>query len=682
MLASMRRLRIAVGLLACSLLLASPASARVVRIEIVSRAPVLNGKPFGSAGTYEKIVGRVVFDVRPDDPHNRAIVDLENAPRGANGAVEFSADLFLLRPIDARKGNGAVLLEVPNRGKKAMLAIMNGAKPTSDPSEESDFGDGWLMRQGYTLAVIGWQWDTGEDRTRLRLHAPVARNPDGTSITGLLRDDFSLAMETQDVPLGHIIVGDIGGAEYPVAAPDDPRNRLTVRDAPTGPRRTIPRSRWRFAHLVDGKLTDSDRHLHLRSGFQPGKLYELIYVVQDPVVAGLGLAAVRDFASHVKYDRGSVVSAKRVYAAGISQCGRLLRHFLWAGFNADEEGRQALDGVLAHVAGAGRGSFNHRFAQPSRDAQPWASFFYPTDLFPFTDLPERDPVTGQRAGLLDAARAARVAPKVFYTNTSYEYWGRSAALVHVTPDGKRDARIADDTRVYTFTGLQHFSRGFPPEVGTGDLKGRNRQNPNPVRWYWRAMLASMNAWVKDGVAPPPSRHPALADGTLTRLEQLRFPSIPGGAVARHPARAHRLDFGPRWSRGIIDRHPPRTGEAYPLLVPQVDGDGNDRGGVLLPQLRVPLATYTPWNLRDRSIGAPDRMVAFLGSYLPFPRTAAERWRTRDPRPSIAERYRSRADYLAKFRAAAVQLVAERWLLAEDVPAVMERAGQEWDAVTR
>lgn len=678
----MRRLAIAAALLACSLCLAAPASARVVRIDVLSRAPVLGGKSFGSAGAYEKIVGRVVFEVRPDDPHNRGIVDLENAPRGAGGAVEFSADLFVLAPRDARKGNGALLLEVPNRGRKAMLAIMNGATPSFDPSAEGELGDGWLMRQGYTLAVIGWQWDIGEDGTRMRLHAPVARNPDGTRITGLLRDDFSLPAATKEVPLGHIIVGDIGGSEYPVASPGDPRNKLTVRDAATGPRRTIPRSRWRFARTLDGELVDSDRHVHLESGFQPGKLYELVYAVQDPVVAGLGLAAVRDFASHVKHGRAPVVAAERVYAAGISQCGRFLRHFLWAGFNADEEGRRALDGVLAHVAGAGRGSFNHRFAQPSRDSQPWASFFYPTDLFPFTDLPERDPVTGERAGLLDAARAARVAPKVFYSNTSYEYWGRSAALVHVTPDGRRDARIADDTRVYTFTGLQHFSRGFPPEVGTGDLKGRNRQNPNPVRWYWRAMLVNMNAWVKDGVAPPPSRHPSLADGTLVPLEQLRFPGIPGGEVPRHPPRAFRLDFGPRWSKGIIDRHPPRIGRPFPLFVPTVDSDGNDRGGVRLPQLTVPLATYTPWNLRDRSIGAPDQMVSFLGSYLPFARTAAERWRTRDPRPSIAERYRDRDDYLAKLRAAAMQLVSERWLLAEDVPAVMERAGQEWDEVTR
>jgi len=676
----MRIVRLAATALACVVCLSSPAGARVVRIEITSRTPVMNGKPFGSSGAYEKITGRVFFKVRPEDRHNRAIVDLENAPRDSNGEVEFSADLFLLKPRDMSRGNGALFLEVPNRGRKGMLGIVGGPTPPGDPGADPDVGDGWFMRRGYTYAALGWQWDVSDDPTRLRLHAPVAHNPDGSRITGLLRDDFSPSQEGQDVPLGHMIGGDLGGLEYPAAAPADPRNALTVRDAPNGPRRAIPRSRWSFAHVVDGKLIASDRHLHLAAGFQPGRLYELVYVVEDPVVAGLGLAAVRDFAAHLKYDRTAIAPVKRTYAAGISQCGRFLRHFLWAGFNADEGGRQVLDGVLAHVAGAGRGSFNHRFAQPSRDAQPWTAFFYPTDLFPFTDLPETDPVTGARAGLLDAVYSEKVAPKIFYTNTSYEYWGRAAALIHVSPDGRRDAAIPDHVRIYTFSGLQHFSRPFPPELGTGDLKGQHRQNPNPVRWFWRAMIASMDAWVAKGVAPPPSRHPRLADGTLVPLARLRFPRIPDTRVPASPVRAWRLDFGPRWAKGIISRQPPRVGRPYPILVAQVDRDGNDRGGVLLPQLRVPLATYTPWNLRDPSIGAPRQMVSFLGSYLPFARTAAERKKSRDPRPSIAERYTGRDSYLQRFRAAAMELVAERWLLAEDVPALMERAGEEWDAV--
>lgn len=678
-LAAMRNIRLA-ALFAC-LLLSAPASARVSRIEIWSRTTILDGKAFGSSGAYEKIVGRVVFKVRPGE-RNRAIVDLDKAPRDAAGEVEFAADLFLLKPKDMRRGNGTLFLEVPNRGGKGMLSIVNGAMPAADPSTEAEFGDGWFMQRGYTLAVLGWQWDVRDDPTRLRLYAPVARLPDGGHITGLLRNDFTPSEKTRDVRLGHQIGGDIGGVEYAVADPADPRNVLTVRDSVDGPRRTIARGRWSFGHVVDGKLVPSTRHLHLESGFVPGKVYELVYVVQDPVVVGLGLAAVRDFASHLKYDRGSLAPVKRAYASGISQCGRFLRHFLWAGFNADEKGRQVLDGVLAHVAGAGRGSFNHRFAQPSRDSQPRNALFYPTDLFPFTDLPEQDPVGGARAGLLDAAFADKVAPKIFYTNTSYEYWGRAAALIHVTPDGKSDAQVPDNVRIYAFSGLQHFSRAFPPEAGMGELATVHRQNPNPVRWFWRAMIASMDAWVREGTAPPPSQHPKLGDGTLVPRAGLRFPRLPGVRPPRQPVRAWHLDFGPEWAAGVLSRQPPRVGKPFPVLVPQVDSDGNDRGGVLPPQLRVPVATYTPWNLRHPSIGAPDQMVSFLGSYLPLARTAAERKRRGDPRPSIAERYPDRAAYLDRFRAAAQELVAERWLLAEDVPALMEYAAKEWDEVTR
>src|SRR5262245_20593314 len=251
--------------------LASPAAARVDRIEITARADVLGGRPFGANGAYEKITARVHFKVRPDDPANRAIVDLGAAARG--GEVEFSADLFLLRPKDPAKGNGALFLEVPNRGRKGLLTIVNGAVSAADPTAENEFGDGWFMRHGYTYAVLGWQWDVHDDPGLLRLYAPVARG----KLTGLLRDDFTPSEKVHDVPLGHQIGGNIGGTEYPAAAPDDPRNQLTVRDRPGDPRRPIPRGQWRFAHRVDGKLAPSRRHLHLASGFEPGRIYELIY---------------------------------------------------------------------------------------------------------------------------------------------------------------------------------------------------------------------------------------------------------------------------------------------------------------------------------------------------------------------------------------------------------------------
>src|SRR6202790_2402868 len=331
-----------------------------------------------------------------------------------------------------------------------------------------------------------------------------------------------------EIPLGRLILGNIRRSESPVVAPDDPRNVLTIRDSRNGQPTIIPRSEWQFAQIVDGKLAPSDRHIHLNGGFQPGKIYEYGYAVPNPVVAGGGFAAVRDFASYAKHAPDAITPAARVYGEGISQNGRFLRDFLYQGFNADEEGKMALDGVLAHVAGAGRGSFNYRFAQPSRDSQPTSSVHFPTDIFPFTDQPELDPVTEEKGGLLDRAVAEKVAPRIFFSNTSYEYWGRAAALIHVSADCERDASISPNVRIYHFTGLQHFSGPFPPAKGQGDLLGQQPESPLPIRFFWRAMIANMDAWVRTNTAPPESSYPKNLDGTLARLQKYAFPAIPNG----------------------------------------------------------------------------------------------------------------------------------------------------------
>jgi hypothetical protein len=485
-----------------------------------------------------------------------------------------------------------------------------------------------------------------------------------------------------EIPLGHLIMGTIGGREYPVAALDDTRNVLTVRDSPGGQRKVIPRAEWQFAHMVDGKLAPSDRHIHLNEGFKPGKIYEYVYVAANPVVAGGGFAAIRDFASYAKHATGAVTPAKRVYGEGISQNGRFLRDMLYEGFNTDEEGRMALDGVLAHVAGAGRGSFNYRFAQPSRDAQPTSSIFFPTDIFPFTDEPERDSITGETGGLLERAKAEKVVPKVFFSNTSYEYWGRAAALIHTSADGTRDAQISDNVRIYHFTGLQHFSGPFPPEAGKGDLAGQQPQSPLPIKYFWRAMIANMDAWVRNGIAPPASSYPRIADKTLAPLRVNAFPAIPRVNRPHEANQAYRLDFGPRWHRGTLSLQPPNAGKPFPVLVPQTDADGNERDGVRLPEITVPLATYTGWNLRDASIGASDQRVSFEGSYLPFPKTAEERRKTGDPRRAIAERYVNRQDYLDKYKQAVDELAKQRWILSEDRDALLHRGEREWDEATK
>ncbi|HLJ88094.1 MAG TPA: alpha/beta hydrolase domain-containing protein [Candidatus Angelobacter sp.] len=681
---------LALALLAFSIAGPLKMEAHVTKVEILSRTDIMDGKPFGLAGAYEKITGRVYFAVNPKTIANSRIVDLEKADRNADGEVAFSADLYLLKPKDMSKGNGAVLFEVSNRGGKGILRIVNGGNG-ADPNAE--FGDGFLMRQGYTLAWIGWQFDVADQNQNLRLYTAIihaatlqsgdSRTNAGKEIHGLLRSDFTLGERREDMPLGHSLLGPNGGMSYPVDNPSSPQNVLTVRETPGAQRQTIPRAQWSFAHNVDGQLKADPHFIHLNGGFEPGKIYEVVYESANPALAGLGLAGVRDFLSYLKYDPQAVAPVKRVYAVGISQSGRFLRHFLYQDFNADEQGRQVMDGIIAHVAGAGRGSFNHRFAQPSRDAQPMSSLFFPTDLFPFTDLPETDPETGATSGLLDAVTKSHTTPKIFYTNTSYEYWGRAASLIHTSADGTKDAKIADNTRVYFLAGLQHFSEAFPPKKSnTVEDAAQQMHNPNPIRWFWRALITDMDQWVKDGTEPPASTYPKLADNTLVPFAKWSFPKIRGVNVPHEFNMAYRMDFGPQWNQGIVSQEPPVVGKPFPVFVPQPDADGNDLGGVRLPELQAPLATYTGWNLRDPAMGAPTQRLSFLGSFLPFARTAQEREAAGDPRPSIAERYSSREQYLGKYAEATMKLIRERFVLREDLQSLLERGEQEWDELTK
>ena len=578
--------RLAVALVA---LVPSLIHGRVERVEVLSRSDVLEGKAFGEAGAYEKLSGKIHFAVKPEAAPNKLIVDLDKAPRNAAGEVEFAADFYILKPKEAARASGSVLLEIPNRGGKGLLAIMQGGKGSRDPATEEEFGDGFLMKRGVTVAWLGWQWDVREEAGLMRLYAPVARERElvdsartkktsnvqrPTSnvelrreekpITGLVRVDFVVNEKTEEHPLGHFISGNIGGTEYFCSDTDDPANVLTVRDGPTEKRRTIPRKEWEFVGSTAAKAEPGPRTIRLNGGFEPGKIYEVVYRARDPAIAGLGFAAVRDFASYLKQEKNELTPAQRVYAAGISQSGRFLRHFLFEGFNADEAGKQAIDGMFVHVAGAGMGSFNHRFAQPSRDAQPTTALFYPTDLFPFADTPQTDPETGQTAGLLDRAKAAGVLPKIFYTNTSYEYWSRAASLIHTSPDGKRDLPLMDNVRIYLLAGLQHFSAPFPPtRVNDRGLLAQHLPNANPVRWFWRAFFVAMDDWVRDGKAPPESRYPKLADKTLVKREEVKFPKIRGVDLPERVHEALRLDFGPQWKKRIITKQPPGVGKPFP-----------------------------------------------------------------------------------------------------------------------
>ena len=654
-------------------LVAVDVSAGVTRIEISSRTDLLNGKSFELAGAYEKIIGKVYFAVDPNDPHNRIIVDLDKAPRNARGEVEFSADLYILKPKDLNRGNGAVLFEVSNRGGKGMLSFFNRAQPSLNPSVDAEMGDGFLMRQGFTLVWVGWQFDVPLREGLMRLYAPIAAD-NWKPIAGLVRSDFVLAEKVYDHSLA-----DRNHIAYPVLDPQSKENILTVRDTILGQRRRLPRREWQFARVADGKVVPDPTHIHLKSGFEPGKIYEVVYRARNPVVVGLGLAAVRDLVACFKYQPEAVVSVRRAYAFGISQSGRLLRHFLYQGFNADEHDRQVFEGVIAHVAGAGRGSFNHRFAQPSRDGQPFGAFFYPTDIFPFTDVEQTDPETGETDGLLTHAKNPGMLPKIFYTNTSYEYWGRAASLIHTKVDGKTDAPLMENARIYCFAGGQHGPGRFPP---VSDSMLRQKSNPNDFRWSMRALLLAIEGWVRDGIPPPPSQYPRIADGTLVLPQAVEFPKLPGIEFPQTIHKAYRVDYGPQFKQGLISEEPPRLGKPFTMLVPQVDREGNERAGIRMPEIAAPLATYTGWNLRDPRIGAPNELASMAGSYMPFAPTRAERERTGDPRLSIEERYQNRAHYLGVYVEAALKLVKEGYLLAEDFPALLTRAGEHWDYATK
>jgi hypothetical protein len=652
-------------------LAASAADARVVRLRIERREVILNGRAFGAAGPYEKLVGKVDFGLDPSLPGNGEIVDLKLAPRNARGEVEASADFYMLKPVDPRRGNGRLFYEVGNRGGKAMLSTFQKAAGSPDPTTEAQFGDGALMRQGFTLLWMGWQWDVPERPGTMRMEMPIATE-NGKKITGIVRGNFILNERATTAS-----VADRAHKAYEVLDPASPENVMTVRDDPTAKGQVIPHARWRF---VDGGTVALD------GGFEPGRIYDVVYRTADPRVLGIGLSGARDLISFLKYDTSPDNPAPGLRYAigwGVSQSGRYLRHFLYQGFNEDEQGRKVFDGMFDQVGGAGRGSFNHRFGQASRDALQYFNILFPVDLFPFTDGPSTDPESGITDSLLARAERTNTAPKIFHLLTNSEYFNRAGSLVHTDPTGTKDAELPNNTRVYMIASAPHGPGPFPPvsNVG-GGMTGRAMLNPLNYSPAVRALFRALDRWIVDDVAPPPSAYPRIADGTLTPPSKAGWPAVPGYQLPQQPLRAFHLNFGADWAKGIVSVEPPEVGKPFVVSVPVVDADGNVRAGIRLPDIAVPLATQAGWNYRDTSIGAPDRLAGEIGSYIPFPRTKAERDRAGDPRLSIEERYRNRDEYVGKFAASALDLVDRGYLLADDVADLLKHAAEHYEFATR
>jgi hypothetical protein len=638
----------------------------IIGFDVTLRRPLAGGQAFGDVGPYEELKGRLRYAIDPTHAANRGVTDIALAPLGPSGRVEFGADLSLLVPMDRSRASGRALIDVVNRGNTVSVPNFNHATrptfgPGGDPNPPIDAGDGFLMRRGYVVASCGWQFDLPDVPGLIRLYGVEAREH-GQPVRGRVYVQLQAPEDVSD-----FLLSDRAHQAYPAADLEERDAVLTVRDMPDGEPEIIPRAKWKFAKVVDGRVTPDPRHVWLDGGFRKGRLYHVAYTASGAQVVGLGIVALRDCAAWLK--RGEApAQARWVYAYGRSQTGRLLRTLIHEGLNADERGGEALDGVIANVAGGMRGEFNQRFGQNSKD-RPWTM----CHLEPFQVEP---------GGRL----------KVMYTNTSAEYHRGDASLIHTDPDGGRDIDHGPSVRVYHFAGTEHGTGVWPPtdsQPAPADPHGwvdRSQHLRGVVNYgrLLRACLINLDRWVTERIAPPPNRHPRVADGTAVPPESLAktFDGIPGARYPRRHARPQRLDFGADAELRRITLAPPRVGAPYGTRVAAVDRDGNEVGGIVLPELSVPLATHTGWNLRHSDIGGVEQLLVFAGATLPFAKTRRERESAGDPRPAIEERYASRDDYLARVRSAAQALAKDRYLLDEDVETSLAFAARLWEAWAR
>jgi len=653
--------------------------AGVIRLEIDERAPFAEGHPFEHTGPYEKLTGRIHIEVDPNHAANAQIHDLKLAPLNKRGRVACWTDFFLLKPIDPQRGNGRVLYDVSNRGNKLAIWTFNEAR-SNDPTTLADAGNGFLMRQGYSILWTGWNGDVMADGThRLLAGLPIAHE-DGHPVTGKAHAEICAKKRVYSRPFFWSPWGTSDA--YPSASLDNSTAELTMRARRSDAGVRVPRDAWAFGRWENGRLIPDPTHLYVKDGFRPGWLYDLVYTAKGPRITGLGLAALRDCVSFFRYaeaDAQGIVNplagcVEYAYIFGISQSGRLVHHFIYEGFNRDEAGRIIFDGTLAHVPGSGKGMFNYRFRMTTVYGTYHEGNLSGSEFFPLAPAQQTDPVSGRQGDTLARARAQGCLPKMIFVQTSTEYWSRAASLLHTDVEGKRDIALPHSVRIYLVAGAQHLGAG--PHTRGDCQQLRNVLNDRPP--ILRAMLVALDRWVSGTAEPPASRYPRIADGTLVNLETWResFPNIPGVASPQDYYRPCRLDFGPRFhSEGIADIIPPNVGQAFRPLIPAVDADGNDRTGIRLPDVAVPLGTYTGWNLRTPESGPEGILTRLDGMYLPFATTLAERHKQGDPRPSVRQRYPTRQAYLAQMTDAALKLYREGFLLPEDVVAILTAASQ-------
>ena len=655
----------------------------VTTLELKTRHPFAQGMSFGEVGPYEQLDGTVHFSIDSGHPVNSAITDLKLAPRDINGLVKCSSDFCILKPTMPRRGNQRILVDVVNRGRGVALRYFNSGLRNPDPTTALALGNGFLMRQGYTVVQCGWQYDLPQGAGLMRIDIPNAVGIDGP-LSGKITVTFQPDTYARTLP-----IIDQVRRPYPSLPSDidDPEAVLTMRSYEDDQPQTIPRDQWSFARLENGHVVPDEAHIYMASGFLRGKLYQVVYTTTGAPVVGMGLLAVRDICSFLRYGTAQegnpcADEVQYAYGFGVSQTGRFLRLFLYLGLNLDENGRLVFDGIIPHIGGGRRGEFNRRFGQLSNLSKRTVSY-----LFPFNDTEQVDPDTGSTDGLLSRQAEIGGVPKIFFINTSAEYWGSLASLIHTDIAGKRDTVLSEHVRIYHLSGTQHSPGGLPLDNTTSDdTKIQQPCNIVDYRPLLRTALVNLDKWVTSGEAPPPSCYPRIDDGTLVLPGHIAatFQAIPGVNFPVHLYPLTSQDFKPGMEegreQGITSALPLEVGKAFTNLVSAVDEDGNELGGIHLPDISVPLATHTGWNLPHSETGRPGQMIGLTGSSIPFPATRANRNTSGDSRRSIEERYASKEDYLQQVKNAAQELVDRGYLLAEELKTILEQAAQQYDVL--
>jgi hypothetical protein len=657
-----------IALMGCALGLAYHASGQskptsgvgITRIVIARRHPAFGGKSFGSAGPYEMLVGTAYGELDPKAPMNRGIVNLQFAPVNAKGHVEYSMDITFLKPVDINKGNGRLIYDVINRGHEKALSDLNLSEfSRTGPEEVNDPATAFIMKRGYTVAWSGWEGERSDEVLShpglLKADFPIAiRN--GKPITGVNREEIT------DTPAGPSFTKLLS---YPAANLDKAAASLTVREKEADPRKPLPSSSWNYIDATHVRIDAAP-------GFDRGALYEFIYPATNPIVEGMAYASIRDFVLFLRHAASDSAGQpnpllpaspfKAILGMGVSESGQVVKDFVYQDFNIDDSGRKVFDGIMGVVSGSGKIQVNAEFAQPGRVSRQHEDHLYPDDEFPFTYATTTDPITGKTDGILLKCTKSHSCPKMFQIDTDTEVWQRRVSLVVTDPSGKASVPIPDNIRVYRPTGMPHNSNDLEEtNAGTAD-RGicKELRSPLHYRFYGRALFVALDRWVTEGVQPPPSLYPNLKNGTLITMEEAAkiWPAIPGVPFSPVINRFHLMDFS--------HQPPVELKPEYPLFVPRTNADGNPIGGIEPPEVSVPLGTYSGRNPRAKGF-AEGELCNLAGSYIPFAVTKKERLANHDPRPSIEERYKDQADFVAKRKQVAAKLVQQGYLLLEDVP---------------